>query len=183
MTPRLSRCFLLGSHTLRPHCGAFQGHLDLEYGSAEVVGRIGHTLHPVEALSLATHVLEVLRTVQGDDPLSLIRSCWETLLVMPRKELGPAAGADLSLLIVAEQDSRVALSAVGLDALWQVHPEGAQQLADPTTNETSHRGLPERTPKVLELPAVNQNFLARCLGDGQKLPPILDPYLPNGSPQ
>lgn len=180
MTTRLSRCFLLERTSLRPFCGTFSEHLLFGKGSAEIVGRIAHELEPEEALNVITRVLEALRTASGEDALSFIRSCWEALLVIPRRDLGDAEGADLSLLIVAQGESGIALSAVGLESLWLVNQDGPQQIAGPETVETSHRGLPERTPKALELTLVDQNFIARCLGDGRQLPQDLTPYLPPG---
>lgn len=155
---------------LRPWCGMFHQRLVREGVTAHIAGRIGHQLSPEEALSRIIRTRAALETAQGSDPLTLLRSCWEALLVAPRKELGPQKGRDLSLLIVAEQHGSLALSAVGLDALWQITDEGAVQIADRNTPETTHPGLPERTPKVLELSDSGQRFVGSCLGDGRVLP-------------
>ena len=183
MTTHFPRCFLLGQRTLRPFCGHFELQVVQNEIAFHLSGRIGSTLHPEEALGVLSQVQGALRKAEGSDCLSVIRSCWENLWVIPRKELGAEQGRDLSLLILAQSSTECALSAVGLDALWGVSGHHVQQIAGPTTPETTHPGLPERAPKALELPLSDRRFIGSCLGDGSQFPGVDSLLVAEAGPQ
>lgn len=163
MTSPHSSSVLLGSTERLPFLGHFKLRIECANCEADLAGRIGTKASPEEAWELACFVREALLGAQGDDALSLTRSCWEKLLVLPRPKLGSAQGKDLSLMVVAHDSNSTTLSAVGLDGIWQVDDTEAHSIAGLNNPETSHPGIPQLPPKVLNLAPTKDVFLGACL--------------------
>ena len=157
---------LLGS----THPLPFQGHFRVRIGTpkchADIAGRIAHEVSPEKSWAHATILHQTLIEAKGEDALSLIRDCWNRLLTLPRQKISPQKGQDLSLLICAQDDEISAISSVGLSGIWEdTGAENLQVIADEQTEESSHKGIPQKAPKVLTLPLKPRVFLATCLGE------------------
>jgi hypothetical protein len=170
MTNSPSSSILLGSTGHLPFRGHFRLRIERDACRADLAGRIGHNTSPEEAWELACFIREAFQGAEGQDALSLTRSCWEQLLVLARPKLGPAEGQDLSLLIVAHDAKTSALSAAGLDGIWQVDESDPVAIAGQGTSEISHEGIPKLPPKVLNIGSSGATFFGACLKEGTEQP-------------
>mgnify|MGYP004369380637 CR=1 FL=1 len=166
MTPQPFSSILLGSQTPLPFQGHFRVRIENKACQADITGRIAHACSPEEAWEHATFIHQSLIEANGEDALSLIRDCWNRLLVIPRHKLSPQEGQDLSLFISASDSEISAISSVGLSGIWEdIGTDELQMIADEQTKESSHKGIPKKAPKALTLPLKSRRFLATCLGE------------------
>jgi len=166
MTPNPFNSILLGSTSPLP----FQGHFRIRVGNqacqADIAGRVAHQATPEDSWSYASFIHQSLLAANGEDALSLIRDCWNRLLVIPRHKISPQNGLDLSLLITARDSDLSAISSVGLSGIWEdVGTDELQIIANEQTEESSHKGIPTKAPKALTLPLESGRFFATCLGE------------------
>ena len=166
----LHRCLLLGHPKGLPFLGHFYLHLKSETSSLEIAGSIAVENQPEEAWEIAQLLHAHLKTVTGASALELIRGCWDVLQTIPRKDFGPKEGKDLSLLMRAEDSNGGAISATGLAEIWVVDGKEARRIADATTSESSHAGLPEHPPKALPFSGEDALFLGVSLGQKTDAP-------------
>ena len=88
----------------------------------------------------------------GAGRFALVRAAWALLGEAPRDGLGPAGGADVSVLMVAGDPGGVAVTGVGLTGVWGLEAGGQwTPLASEGHPLLSRAGLPSTPPGVLEL--------------------------------
>jgi hypothetical protein len=133
--------------------------------SVAITGRIGHQSTPVAAWALAEVIQDALRQAQGIDSQSLMRACWEQILTLPRKDLGPDQGGDLSIMMVAADSEKRFLSAVGVSGIWEQSLTDLRRIAEKNTSQTNHAGIPKLPPKALQLAPTDNQYFAATLDD------------------
>jgi hypothetical protein len=158
-------CLLLGSPGRLPFLGHFRLLVKGDNCSVAITGRIGHKCAPTAAWDLAEAVQDSLRQAHGVDSQSLMRACWEQVLTLPRKELGPAQGRDLSMMMVAADADKRFLSAVGVSGIWEQSSAVVRKIAKKNTSQTNHPGIPKLPPKALHLASTNSQYFAATLDD------------------
>lgn len=165
MTNPPLNCLLLGSPGQLPFIGHFRLLVKGDNCSVAITGRIGHQSTPVATWALAEVVQDALRQAQGIDSQSLMRSCWEQILTLPRKDLGPDQGKDLSIMMIATDSEKCFLSAVGVSSIWEMSSTGLQKIAEKNTVQTNHSGIPKLPPKALQLASTENQYFAATLDD------------------
>lgn len=145
--------WLLGDPTRAP----FQGHarLGLDTGRARLrgAGRLGVGGGLVGAYRAARALEQaILEAAAGPgDRHALLWRSWEALFGLDLATLGPDGGADLSLLLVAEDEGGVGVAGVGLCAVYGLVEGALRPLAEGSHPLLSAPGRPIRTPGVLTL--------------------------------
>ncbi len=89
---------------------------------------------------------------------------WSRLDAVDRAALGPAGGADLTLLLVATDDEGDAVSGVGLGGLWAVWGERAEGWVAPPHPLLGDAGLPSRRPGALTVDVAPELLVATTAG-------------------
>lgn len=146
----------------------FVGHLRLSLSGDDawvaVAGRVASTAGAVAAFEPARRVEAALRAeltpllVKSERNLLLHRA-WRAIAAIPDDELGPDAGARLSLLLVAGDVRGVGVSGVGLSMVWGRYYGRWRPLVRPAHPLLSDAGRPVRPPGVLALPHLPEILL------------------------
>ncbi len=145
--------WLLGDPTRAPFLGHARVRLDTGRARLWGVGRLGVQGGLVGAYRAARRLEQVILEAAagpGDRHALLWRS-WEALFGMPLDELGPERGADLTLLLVAEDEGGVGVAGVGLGAVFGLTKGRLVPLAEAPHPLLGGQGRPLRTPGVLTL--------------------------------
>lgn len=139
----------------------FVGHLRLSLSGdgawIAAAGRVAGAAGAVAAFEPARRVEAALRAeltplLEKSERNILLHRAWRALAAMPDADLGPDAGARLSLLLVAGDDRGVGVSGVGLSMVWGRYYGRWRPLVRPEHPLLSDVGRPERPPGVLALP-------------------------------
>lgn len=107
------------------------------------------------------------------DRHALLWRAWELLLALPAEALGPEQGADLALLLVAEDAAGVGVAGVGLSAVWGLEGDRLVPLAEGRHPLLAPPGRPERTPGVLTLD-LRPSVVVGCPAHLDPTPPPLE---------
>ena len=162
-----------------PNPPSFVGHLRLQLvgtgSSLAVAGRVAVEAGVIGAFLPARRVEAALReavtpALDGRDRHLLLHRAWAALAAIPALDLGPAGGADLSLLLVAADDRGVGIAGVGMCGVWGEHDGQWRPLVGSGHPLLRGPGRPEKTPGVLTLTAAPTAVLA--------IPSHLPPELP-----
>lgn len=164
---------LLGDPGRAPFAGHARARVVGPRATMTAAGRVAAGAGLVVAYGAARALEEVLHRAAGPgDRNAMLRRAWEALEALPAAALGPEGGADLSLLLVAEDAEGIGVAAVGLAALWgelggQLLPlvEGKHPLLCPP-------GRPSRTPGVLTLDLAPERLVG-CPASLDPTPPAL----------
>jgi hypothetical protein len=170
-----SAAFLLGDPGRMPFIGHFQVGIHTGGASLAVAGRVAAHSGVVRGFRAARELESALlgmSTVEVQDRHDLIRRAWTVLHDVEACDFGPDGGADLTLLMVAQDAQGMGIAGVGLSGVWgwsgavgdEVLPlvQGAHPLlGDP--------GMPGQTPGVLTLDAP----VARVVAVPSHLQPVL----------
>jgi len=101
------------------------------------------------AWAAAMDLREAFKVVSGRSRHDLLRAAWTCLLAVDRSLLGPARGEDLSLLVIAEDEGGVGVTATGLAALHGLLGGGLEGIVPAAHPLLSLSGIPEAPPRVL----------------------------------
>lgn len=142
------RALLLGSPGWHP----FNGHLRLRLGDARVglhvAGAVAAGGPPPVAFAGAAALQGSLTTAAGDDRFALLRSAWERLAALDPAALGPAAGQDLALLLVAFDPEGWCIAGTGLAAVFGLDAARGRELVPFAHPLLGLEGLPAQPPGV-----------------------------------
>ncbi len=165
MKPPLPAAMMLGGIGRYPFNGIFEHGIATPGGRLHVVGRIGASSEPEATWEIVLQVHEALDGIDGEDRLALIRGAWDRVLTLPRQALGPAQGKDLSLFLVASDDTGTSVAGVGLDMIWQWSPERMLPLVAQDHPLLASPGIPQLAPGALTLDSpVNGPLVAAATG-------------------
>lgn len=172
-----SRALLLA----KPGPFPFAGHLRLEARGERawiaVAARVASTAGPVGAFAparaLDAHIRAALDPIAEvtADRNALLRTLWTALAEAPAEALGPAAGADLSLLALAGDRRGAGVAGVGLSGVWGMYVDAWEPLALGGHPMLGATGRPEQTPGALRLTASPRRVLATLSEQPAELPP------------
>lgn len=147
------QAWLLGDPTRAPFLG--HGRLRLDNGRARLCGaaRVGISGGVVGAYRAARELEQaLLEAASGPgDRYALLWRAWEALAGMPAEALGRDEGADLSLLLVAQDDGGICVAGVGMSAVFGLVGAELRPLAEGRHPLLAPPGRPARTPGVLNL--------------------------------
>lgn len=172
----LPRALLLGSGGRLP----FRGHLRLavDRGQARlaVAARVAHGAPPPESWDAVLRLHAALSEARGADRWQLCRDAWERLVALEAGALGPAEGADLSLIMVTEDAEGETVSGVGLSGLWTLERGALRRVVPLGHPLLGEAGRPTAPPKVLAPAQPGPVYLASCAGEAQEPAPrgVLD---------
>lgn len=143
------RALLLGSPSRLPFNGHLRRVLDSDGARVSVAARVAAASPPEEAWAAVSALWSALDGAIGRDRGTLCRDAWERLLRVDRARLGPAAGADLTLLMVAEDAEGELISGCGLGLVLAVEAGATRELVDPRHPLLGEPGLPSAVPRAL----------------------------------
>ena len=156
MTPMSCPTLMLGDPTEE----SFVGHLRLMMSGPaawiSVAGRVAADAGAIDAFVPARRLEVTLRSVLNPlllqhDRNQLLHQAWSTLAGMESVSLGPAGGANLSLLLIAGDARGVGVSATGMSMVWGRFSGRWRPLTRPEHPLLGAAGRPVRTPGVLGL--------------------------------
>jgi hypothetical protein len=146
--PAAPLALLLGAPGWHP----FNGHVRLRLGDARVglhlAGALNSASPPPEAFAAAGTLRTVLSMVTGGDRFALLRDAWERLAALDPATLGPAAGADLALLLVAFDPDGLCIAGTGLAAVWGLDGGRVRELVPSAHPLLALTGIPPHPPGV-----------------------------------
>ncbi|MBK7760824.1 MAG: hypothetical protein IPO67_10395 [Deltaproteobacteria bacterium] len=143
------RALLLGSPSRLPFNGHLRRVLDCEGARVSVAARVAASSPPEESWAAVSTLWAALDGATGRDRGTLCRDAWERLLRVDRAKLGPGLGADLTLLMVAEDAEGELVSGCGLGLVLAVEGADARELVDPRHPLLGEPGLPDAVPRAL----------------------------------
>lgn len=148
-----ARALLLGDSGPIPFAGHLRCAIAAGPATLSVAGRIAADAGLERAFEVSGMVAHALRSLQPAkaDRFGLLRATWELLALIPKDALGPAGGADLSLLLLSEDPDGACLTGVGLSMVWTVEPSGLTPLVEAPHPLLGPAGRPEKVPGVLHL--------------------------------
>jgi len=139
---------------------SFIGHLRVMLSGptvwVSIAGRVAADAGAIDAFVPARRLEVTLRSVltpllQQHDRNQLLHQAWATLAGMEPVSLGPAGGANLSLLLIAGDARGVGVSATGLSMVWGRFAGRWRPLTRPDHPLLGPAGRPPLTPGVLGL--------------------------------
>ncbi|MCB9796952.1 MAG: hypothetical protein H6741_30075 [Alphaproteobacteria bacterium] len=167
----IPRALLLGSSGRLP----FNGHLRVSRLTdgvrLQVAARVAHGAPPPEAWEAVCAAYAALAAAEGHDRWQLCRDAWERLLAVDRGRLGPASGADLSLLMVTEDAGGETISGVGLAALHTLERGELRPVVPAGHPLLGAAGLPTQPPNVLSPARPGPVYVGRCAALSVAEPP------------
>ena len=149
--------WMMGDALPLPFLGHFRSVLRCPYATLWLAGRIGVIADDVQEVFDVAHRLKAVLSAVTEgkwaqtDRHGLLRGVWETIATIPAPELGSLEGADLSLLMVAQDRRGVGLSGVGLSGVWGRYDHGLVPMVEENHPLLSVPGRPETVPGVLTL--------------------------------
>lgn len=150
------RALVLGDAGPLPFCGHFRAEVTGGRASLTAAGRIAGDADLEVAYEVSRRVEAVLRTAAegawwDTDRHGVLRRAWTLLRELPGPRLGPAEGADLSVIFVAVDERGMGVAGVGMDAIW-AHMGGRwRALVPPGHPLLAPPGVPASMPGVLTL--------------------------------
>ncbi len=142
------RALLLGGPGRLPFNGQLRLVLERGAGALHAVGALASSAEPPVAFAAAAVVRQALQGVQGAGRFDLLRSAWDQLAAIELAALGPAAGEDLALLLLAADADGLAVAGTGLVALYAWSGGVVSELVPPAHPLLALRGLPAEPPGV-----------------------------------
>jgi len=124
--------------------------------------RSGNKAPIVDAFQQIQRLHAHLSGLVADDALHLARAAWDTLLTMPRQDLGPDEGHDLCALIFTRSEQHATLSGIGIDRIWAWTHDALTVIAGPDHPELSAPGIPKLPPRALVLEEPAALYLGLC---------------------
>lgn len=165
MSSRLPAALMLSGAGRYPYNGMFERHWSQGQVQLDVAGRIAGSSAPEVTWEVVVQVHEALDGLGGADRLSALRSVWDRILTLPRQDLGPAQGSDLSLLLVASDPAGTSVAAVGLEMIWRWSPERVKPLVGQDHPLLAPPGIPRLAPGALTLDdALSGPLIAAAVG-------------------
>lgn len=164
------RALLLGSPSRLPFNGHLRRVLDCEGARVSVAARVAASSPPEESWAAVAALWTALDGAAGRDRGTLCRDAWERLLRVDRAKLGPAAGADLTLLMVAEDTEGELVSGCGLGLVLAVEGAAVRELVDPRHPLLGEPGLPSAVPRALGPDRRGEIYVGMPAGLGVKPP-------------
>jgi hypothetical protein len=167
---------LLGDPGRLPFVGHFQVGIHTGAGSLAVAGRVSAEAGAVPGFRAAREVegaLLGMTTHDVKDRNDLLRRAWRSLHDLATCDMGPAGGADLTILMAARDERGMGIAGVGLAGVWGWSgalgddPVPLVQGAHPLLGRP---GMPAEVPGVLTLDAPVEQVVA--------VPAHLQPVLP-----
>ncbi len=158
----------------------FNGHFRVEVlgGRARLAaaGRVAHGAPVTEAFAVARRVEAVLRTVAegawwDTDRHGMLRRAWTLLSELPPARLGPAEGADLSVVFVVSDERGSGVAGAGLGGVWGGGEDRWRALVPPGHPLLTPPGLPTGLPGVLTLEIEPAIVVGAPVGVEPTLPP------------
>lgn len=145
--------WLLGDPTRAPFVGHARVRLDTGRARLSGAGRLGVAGGLVGAFRAARRLeAVVLEAAAGPgDRHALLWRSWEALIALPAEELGADGGADLTLLLVAEDVGGIGVAGVGLSGVFGLAGGRLVPLVEGRHPLLAPPGRPARTPGVLTL--------------------------------
>jgi hypothetical protein len=107
---------------------------------------------PPEAWALSRRIRILLGAGEGKTRFDLLRAAWEALASLEASVLGPEAGDDLGLLLVATDPGGVGVAGTGLASVLARWEDGFEALVPSRHPLLELRGVP-RAPPGLFTPA------------------------------
>ena len=142
------RALLLGG----PGRWPFNGQLRRRIGGGEaelhLCAAVAHGCPPPQAWQAARALGACFDGLDGRDRFALLRGAWERLAGLDPRQLGPAAGADLTLLLVALDGGGMGIAGTGLAALWALDGPAPEPLLSAEHPLLQLNGIPPRPPGV-----------------------------------
>jgi hypothetical protein len=149
MQPDRPRALLLGGTGRYP----FNGHLRLAVGQGEAMLHVASSIapgaDPAVAYGAAQAVHAALCRIQGRNRHDLLRAAWEALREIAPVDLGPAAGADVALLLFAVDREGTAVAATGLSAVYTFRNRVFDELVPADHPLLAAQGVPAVNPGFL----------------------------------
>ena len=137
--------------------------------------RLGVGGRVTEAFRAARALEATLRGVAGPgDRNALLWRAWSALFALDRAVLGPAKGADLTLLMLVEDARGAGVAGVGLSGVWGLSEKRLFPLAEGAHPLLAPPGLPTRTPGVLTLDSRPEAVIGRPHHFGGEAPAVED---------
>ena len=162
---------LVGDPGRAPFAGHARARVVGPRATLTAAGRVGAGAGLVAAYAAARALETALHLAAGPgDRNAMLRRAWEALAALPPGALG--GGADLSLLLVAEDSEGVGVAAVGLAALWGELDGRLVPLVEGRHPLLSSPGLPGRLPGVLTLD-LSPDRIIGCPSHLDPAPPAL----------
>lgn len=143
------RALLLGMQGKLPFNGYFRFQV---VGAKAVLHGAGAVMtegSPARAYAAAMDTRDALSAASGRTRHDLLRSAWSLLASMDRVLLGDRRGADLALLLVAEDETGTGICGTGLQGLFGAWGDRLESLAPPGHPLFSLQGIPDAPPRVL----------------------------------
>ncbi len=131
--------------------------------------RTGHNEPVVDAFQQIQSLHAALGSLEASDALHLARAVWDSLLTMPRKNLGPNEGKDLCALIFTSSDQKSTLSGIGINRIWAWSSDELKVIAGPAHPDLSQPGIPKLPPRALLLDNPADLYLGLC-HDEERVP-------------
>ena len=128
--------WMVGDTGLLPFPGHFALRVEGRHAAMAIVGRVGADADLSEAFAASRRLASVLSTAAAGpwadtDRHGLVRRAWQLLAELPGPRLGPAEGADLSLLLLAEDVRGMCVAGVGLAGVWALFGDQYRSLTTP----------------------------------------------------
>jgi hypothetical protein len=165
---------MLGDPGEEPFVGHLRITLSGEGSWISASGRVAAATGPAEAFVPARTLESTLRTaltplLEKSERNLLLHRAWSSIVGLDGTILGPAEGADLSLLLIAGDSRGVGVSGVGLSMVWGRYGGRWRPLVRTGHPLLGAAGRPARAPGVLGLPRPPEILL----GAPAHLPPRL----------
>ena len=147
---------LLGDPGALPFLGHMRAQIEMPNARLWAAGRIFSGGEVVEAYEASRNLIEIIEGLSidleaGATRHDLLRMVWEALGELSGDQLGRAQGADLQLLLAAEDAQGVGIAAVGLGMVYGRIDGELQPLVSADHPLLCPPGLPTRLPGVLTL--------------------------------
>jgi hypothetical protein len=151
MQPSRPLALLLGGTGRYP----FNGHLRLVAGRGAAVLHVAGCVAPGASPPVAWAAAGVLRRafqdIEARNRNLLLRAAWDALRELDPTKLGPPAGEDLALLLLAIDETGTGVAATGLSSVYMLRNGTFEALVPPDHPLLATTGVPASPPGVLTL--------------------------------
>lgn len=150
--PMRAPAWLIGDPTTLPFLGHLRVVVEGPSAAVAVAARVGAGGDVVDGWRASRYLAAALRSAAGPgDRNALLWRVWSALASADAAQLGPAGGADLSMLLVAMDEHGAGVAGVGLSSVWGLVDGALVPLAEGAHPLLAPAGRPSRTPGVLHL--------------------------------